>query len=259
MNKWYNETTYRTITSMFEIQIAKKLKLIGLLLLAIMTSACQKPGSRDQLECLNRGIYGFNKNADRVVLKPVARVYEAVIPDPLRRMVSNFFQNLSEIPTVANDLLQGDFAHARADTARFLLNSTWGMGGLFDIAKARTGLEHHPQDFGLTLAKWGYKNSQYLVLPFFGPSTVRDGIGRAGTLYMSVPWHLKSVRLRNALWIAQFIDARANLLKVEPALDEAIDEYIFVRNAYFQYRDQLIKGERTPEETQEMLDEGPPE
>lgn len=237
----------------------KTIKVVGLLLSLIMLSACQKPQSHDQLECLNRGIYGFNKAADRVVLKPVARVYEAVFPDPIRQMVGNFFQNLHEIPTVANDLLQGEFAYARADTARFLLNTTWGMGGLFDVAHTKGGLKPRRQDFGLTLAKWGYKDSQYVVLPLLGPSTVRDGVGRVGTYYLSAQAYMHSVKLRNALLTAQFVDTRAGLLKMEPAIEEAVDEYVFVRNAYLQHRQRQIEGELNPEEVQDLLDSGPPE
>jgi phospholipid-binding lipoprotein MlaA len=216
-------------------------KLLILTVLGLSIAGCQKPHSPDRFECFNRPVYAFNKAADRVVLKPAARIYQGIIPKPLRLMVSNFFQNLNEIPSMGNDLLQGNFAGFRTDASRFLINSTWGMGGLVDLAATR-GFDPRKQDFGLTLARWGYQDSSYVVLPFLGPSTVRDGIGRVGTYYMGVPAYLKSVRLRNSLLGLNFIDTRASLLKIDPALSEAVDEYIFVREAYLQNRQAQISA-----------------
>ncbi len=244
---------------MLAIRIDNLVKPLVALIALVILCGCQKPDSNDQFECINRAVYGFNKGADRVVIKPVARVYQALLPLPVKKMVGNFFQNLGEIPNVANDLLQADFAAARSDAARFILNSTWGMAGLFDIAQAKGNLAPHRQDFGLTLARWGYTDSRYVVLPFFGPSTVRDSLARVPSYYMSLPAYLHSVRLRNQLLLTQYVDIRAGLLKIEPALDEAIDEYVFVRNAYYQHRDHEIKGYETQEETQRILEEGPPE
>lgn len=213
----------------------KSQKFLILVLFTFILVGCQKPSSPDRFECFNRPVYAFNKATDRVVMKPVARVYEAVFPKALRLMVSNFFQNLSELPSMGNDLLQGNLAGFRTDCSRFLINTTWGVGGLVDLAGTH-GLRARKQDFGLTLARWGYRESSYVMLPFLGPSTVRDGIGRVGTYYMSVPAYLKSVRLRNELLGLNYIDTRASFLKMDPALQEAVDEYIFVREAYLQNR-----------------------
>ena len=137
------------------------------------------------------------------------------------------------------------------------MNSTWGLGGLLDIA-AKKGLEKHPQDFGLTLAKWGYTESSYLVLPIFGPSTLRDGLGLTATYPMTVQSHLKSVSLQNHLLALQYIDKRASLLKAELLIGEAVDEYVFIRDAYLQRRQYLISGEQAAVATDAPL-EGPPE
>jgi len=213
----------------------------------------------DRNEYVNRAVYRFNKVADRIVVKPIARTYEALIPKPIQTMVGNFFQNLGEIPNMGNDILQGNFAGLSQDTARFLINSTWGVGGLLDVAAmGKPGLEARHQDFGLTLAKWGYKNSDYLVLPILGPSTFRDTIGRVGTYYMSAPAYLKSVSLRNGLLAVSFVDTRASLLKAEPLIEESVDEYVFIRDAYLQHRADQMKGEVSATAESAPL-AGPPE
>jgi phospholipid-binding lipoprotein MlaA len=139
------------------------------------------------------------------------------------------------------------------------VNSTWGIAGLLDVA-GKQGLEWHHQDFGLTLAKWGYTESSYFVLPILGPSTLRDGVGMGVTYYMSVPAHLKSVSLRNSLLALNYVNIRASLLKAEPLIGEAVDEYVFVRDAYLQRRKHLISSEKEElplaEET-DLLDEPP--
>ena len=228
---------------MLKKKILPTLRICGLLLAILqLWGCCGRANSPDRFECINRAVYGFNKTADRIVIKPTARAYDALVPSPIRTLVSNFFQNLSEIPNIANDLLQGNFSSARKDTARLILNSTWGLGGLLDVAQGG-GLARNHQDFGLTLARWGYKDSSYLVLPFLGPSTVRDAVGLAGTYYMGVPAYLKSVAWRNRLLIANFIDTRASLLKAESAMSGAVDEYVFVREAYLQHRQYELNNE----------------
>ena len=223
---------------------------------------CVNPSdSIDRFEAINRPIYKVNRTADKYVLKPAARIYEGVLPKPVRQGVGNFFQNLSEIPNIANDLLQGEFSLARMDASRFIVNSTWGIGGLFDAAsRGRNPIERHHQDFGITLAKWGYKDSSYIVIPLFGPSTIRDGVGKFVTYEMGIPAHLNSVRWRNRLFALNLLNMRASLLKAEPAMDEAVDEYIFVRNAYLQSRQYQIQGKREMNAgIREMELQGPPE
>ena len=206
----------------------------------------------------NRATYSFNKAVDRVALKPTARAYEALIPKPIQILVGNFFKNLSDIPTTANDVLQGRLAYASLDMARFLLNSTWGIGGLFDVAGyGQKGIPKRDQDFGLTLAHWGYKHSSYVVLPLLGPSTVRDGVGRLGHYYLSAPTYLKRVEWKNRLFALNLIDTRVSLLKLDPTLSDAMDEYVFVREAYLQHRQYLINGGHAPASENLLLGEPP--
>ncbi len=244
---------------MFKTDYFKRLSSFCLALTILGMGGCCHRTSYDPFECINRPVYALNKAADRVLLKPAATLYATVIPKPLQTMVGNFFQNLGEIPSAANDLLQGNVAGMRTDLARLLINSTWGVGGLFDLAGTR-GINARKQDFGLTLAKWGYKDSSYLVLPLFGPSTVRDGVGRGVTYYMGVPAHLHSVRLRNQWFGLYYLSLRASLLKTDSALKDAVDEYIFVREAYLQRRQSEIAGGGygRPSSSPAELD-GPPE
>ncbi|WP_205620000.1 VacJ family lipoprotein [Dasania marina] len=190
---------------------------------------------RDPWESLNRKVFVFNDTADRYVLAPVARGYRAVTPDPVETGISNVFSNFLEITTIANDLLQFEFARAGADTGRFLINSTIGILGIFDVA-SKVGLEKHDQDFGLTLAAWGLDSGPYVVLPMIGPSTLRDGFGvvvdGATSDYSN---ELNHIRTRNQVKAAQIVDKRASLLKAEDLLSG--DRYIFIRDVYLQRRD----------------------
>jgi phospholipid-binding lipoprotein MlaA len=216
--------------------------LIGM---AVFLSGCAVKNKEDPLEQYNRAMYKINKAVDRVVLKPVAQVYVVVIPKPIRIGVSNFYQNLRTIPTIINDALQNDPTSFYNDFARLILNSTLGIGGIFDIAET-AGIEKSDNDFGITLGHWGYTHSTYIVLPFYGPSTFRDGIGLVATYYMSVwPYipnnirvhHHKAVAIRNGLLIGDVIDTRAGLLDTESIIESsAVDEYAFIRDAYLQHR-----------------------
>ncbi len=230
------------------------LKIVGTVCLLGVTLGCCKPNPVDKFECFNRPVYRLNKAVDRVAVKPIARIYEAIMPKPIQTMVSNFYQNLGEIPNVANDLLQGELAYASSDAARFILNSTWGMAGLFDVAASgKKGIERRNQDFGITLAHWGYKESAYIVLPLLGPSTVRDSLGQVGNYYMDAPTYLKRVKWQNRVVALKYLDRRVSLLKAEPAMRDAIDEYVFVRDAYLQNRQYKIGGgnsTHTPTEAQ---------
>ncbi|OZA16678.1 MAG: hypothetical protein B7X85_06195, partial [Thiotrichales bacterium 17-46-47] len=149
-----------------------KLSLIGLFALSIMTTSVYA-NQIDPYESFNRPIDEFNAGFDKHAFKPVAEGYVAITPDPARQAVHNFISNLFEPETIVNDLLQGKFTQAVQDTARFIFNSTFGLFGLIDIATPM-GLPYNNEDFGQTLAVWGWKDSDYVALPFLGPSTVRD-------------------------------------------------------------------------------------
>lgn len=217
-------------------RIKKLLSIIFILLLCGCASV-ENPHPHDPIENFNRGVYRFNKAVDKVVIKPVAYVYKGVIPVALQQGVGNFFDNIEEITTVANDILQFKFGYAIQDVTRFFINTTFGIGGIFDVA-SRVGIEQRKEDFGQTLYRWGYHHSTYFVIPFLGPSTVRDVIGRGVDRYALSPWPwVDDDEWRYGLSALSIIDTRAALLHKETVLDTiAVDEYTFIRNAYLQRR-----------------------
>lgn len=233
MQKRNSHLSQRLLLSFYP---SHSLALFLSLLLSFFLSGCACQQNDDPFERFNRGVFRFNKALDRAVLKPVARVYQGVLPCFVLARFNSFFQNLGEIPTILNDILQADFYNANRDAWRFFINSTFGLGGFVDIAQG-SGIPRHYADFGQTLGKWGYQNSRYVVLPFFGPSTVRDTIGRAGTYFMCVWPYLKPERLSWTLYGINAIDIRAGYLQLEPAIEcSAVDEYILFRDAYLQKR-----------------------
>lgn len=221
-------------------------RLLSCALLSAMLWGCQKtnPHPLDPFEGINREIYGLNKTLDKAVVKPVAYAYWKYVPTPFQAGIGNFYDNLREIPNVANDILQGKFAFAAHDASRFLINSTLGLGGFFNPAGS-LGLQHRREDFGQTLYVWGYEESAYIVLPLLGPSTIRDTVGLAVDYYaFSVwPW-IHDDEWRYGLLAVDLIDLRARLLRHEAVLSTvAVDEYAFIRDAYFQRRLYLVNNE----------------
>lgn len=203
----------------------------------------------DPYESVNRAVFKFNKNADKYVIKPVATAYIKTLPETIQPRVSSFFDNLRDITTSANDLLQGKFGQFAHDASRLVVNSTVGILGMFDPA-THLGLEKHKEDFGQTLAVWGYENSAYLVLPFLGPSTVRDTAGITVDFYGLSIWPLldESTTTRRLLVGLDLLDIRAQQLKNENIITSlAVDEYVFMRDAYLQRRQYLITDGKTPE------------
>jgi phospholipid-binding lipoprotein MlaA len=211
------------------------------LTLAVQTALANSTGyterTYDPYEEFNRGVYQFNKKFDYYLLKTVATIYKTILPNFVIKGIGNFFSNLGQLPTIGNDLLQGEFYQATGDTWRLLINSSAGILGLFDVA-SQIGLPKHSQDFGLTLAKWGYRSSNYLVLPFFGPSTIRDTLGLAIDYNaLSVYPHVNPKNDRYALIGANFVNQRANLLNLDDVVQQAaLDEYTFIRDIYLQRR-----------------------
>lgn len=197
----------------------------------------------DPFESYNRKMYTFNSALDTVIVEPTVKAYTLIIPWPIRRGVDNFFINLYQIPTIANDLLQGEIKLAFKDTGRFLINSTFGIVGLFDVASP-IGLERNYQDFGITLAKWGDNQSPYVILPLFGPSTVRDTFGLAiDYRVFSIYSFIEPLSLRYGLLGAEAFAERASyqeLVQISELI--AIDPYILQRDAYLQRRKFLIGG-----------------
>ena len=200
----------------------------------------EQVNGRDPWEGFNRKVYRFNDKVDRVVTKPLAKGYRRITPRPVRRSVGNFFRNLLEPTTVVNDLLQGKPLHAISDASRFLLNSTLGIVGLFDVA-TKVGVERNQEDFGQTLAVWGISSGPYVVLPFLGPSNMRDALGLLPYYYFTDPrLSLDEREARIALIAIDVIDFRSQLLGTTRLLDLQLDPYLFSRESYRQKRLDLI-------------------
>jgi phospholipid-binding lipoprotein MlaA len=203
------------------------------------TGPDRKPG--DPFEPVNRVVFNFNDGVDRYVAVPVAKGYQKVTPQPLRTAVSNFFSNLGDLTNAANALLQLKITDATEDIMRFAFNSVFGLGGLLDWATP-AGLPKHHQDFGLTLGHWGIPSGPYLVLPLFGPSTVRDSMGLVVDVKFN-PLNYMEPAVRNPLYVLQFVSTRSDLLGATDLLQQAaLDKYSFVRDAYTQQRRARLRG-----------------
>lgn len=191
----------------------------------------------DPYEKINRAVFSFNDKVDTYLLKPIATFYNKILPKPLNQGIHNFFNNIDELPIIANDLLQFHFYQSANDLWRLGINSTLGIGGLFDVA-TRMKLPRYSNDFGMTLATWGYHNSTYVVWPFFGPSTLRDGISIPVDYFVfSIYPYIDPQAKRYAVYSLSVVDKRAYLLKFQPVFEEAaVDRYVFMRNAYLQRR-----------------------
>jgi phospholipid-binding lipoprotein MlaA len=219
-------------------------KILGSLIsifLALSVTGCATQQNKDPLEGFNRGVYKFNDTADKAVIKPVAGAYKAVVPSPVRTGVGNFFSNLNTFVSAINNLLQGKINNAASEAGRFVINSTFGIAGLIDVA-SMDGIEKHPEDFGQTLGYWGLGNGAYLVLPFLGPSTVRDTSGLVvDTLAFDPISYVENPRVRNSSRLLFLIDKRSQYLPASDLLDEAaLDPYVFMRDAYLQRRANMV-------------------
>jgi len=195
----------------------------------------------DPYEPFNRVMFRFNDTVDKVLLKPLATLYLAIVPKPAVTGIRNFFSNVDTLPTIPNDILQGNFYQGIRDTWRLLINTTVGLLGFFDPA-THIGLGPNKEDFGLTLAQWGYHHSGYLVIPFLGPTTTRDLIGFPIDYYFfSIYPHINPTRTRYELYGLGVLSRRAELLSYENVMEQAaIDRYVFMRDAWMQRRAWLI-------------------
>jgi len=201
----------------------------------------------DPLEPMNRVVFKVNDTVDEYVAVPVAKGYKAITPEPVRIAVTNFYSNLADVGNFANNVLQGKGTEAAESLMRVAINSVLGIGGLIDIATP-AGLQRHSQDLGLTLGVWGFPSGPYLVLPLFGPSSIRDGIGLAGNFYLD-PSHYLDPAWRNSLFALNVVSVRTNLLGATDLLTQAaLDKYSFVRDGYLQRRRYLLgqSGEALP-------------
>ena len=210
--------------------------LAGLALTGCATLPSGKPDPRDPWERMNRSTYAFNDAVDRAVAKPVAKAYVKVMPRFVRTGVSNVFNNLNTLNTIVNDVLQGKMRQAGNDSARFLLNTTFGIGGLYDAA-SKAGLEFNDEDFGQTFGKWGMKPGPYLVLPLLGPSTTRDTFGKLVDQFTYPVTYLEDDSTRIWIRLVSLLDTRAELLDLDEQIDRSYDRYAFIRNAWLQRRE----------------------
>lgn len=236
-------------TNCLGIDVMLKRKSIILLVgLAFLCMTCQLQAAmnpKDPIEPFNRAMFSFNDFLDRLILKPVATVYNQIVPKPLAKGISNMFSNVDLIPTIINDLLQLNIYQAASDSWRFGINSTVGLLGFFDVA-CQIGLEPNSEDLGLTLAHWGYTRSTYIVLPFLGPTTFRDAIAwPVNYQYMTIYPYIQPTSVRYRIFALGLIVKRADLLRFESVMQQAaIDKYVFVRDAYMQRRNYLIERNR---------------
>jgi phospholipid-binding lipoprotein MlaA len=224
-------------------------------------AAPAKKDPRDPWERLNRTTYKVNDKLDKAVLRPIVHGYAKVIPSVVRTGISNFFDNLGYPIVVVNDLLQARFTLFAKDTGRLLMNTTLGIGGLLDPA-SQAGLQKNDNDFGLTFGYWGIAKGPYFVIPFLGPSDVRDGLGRIPNSYLSPQNYVHDDAIEYSVWVVELLDARYRLVSSEQYLDSAYDPYLFMKNAYLQRRDFLLsnaKGGTAPSpsesEADKLLDE----
>lgn len=232
--------------------------LLGLFFVVAATPCLSKQMNNDKLEPINRGIYKFNRTFDAMYIKPIAQTYSKTFPSPVKTSINNFVNNIGEIPTTANSILQGNAKAAGNGITRFVINSSLGILGLFDVATS-IGIKAQKEDLGQTLGKWGYTESTYLVLPILGPSTFRDTLGLVGDDFMSIPHYLKP-KWRNRYSVMHAVNKRSNLISTEDVLDVAgVDEYVFVKNAYLQNRAYKITGKDESPTNDDLVLEGPPD
>jgi len=236
-------------------------RITGLLLLLALVSGCasvpdEYRDPRDPLESYNRGMHKFNRAVDNAITKPVAKGYKAITPDPLDRGITNFFNNIADVTSAVNNLLQFKLSRAGSDVGRLVVNTTVGILGFFDVA-TNMGLPSYKEDMGQTFGYWGDTTSPYLVLPLLGPSTLRDTVGLVGDVFTSPLFNVEKNRVYWGLIALNVVDTRADLLTAGQILEEAaVDPYIFLRDAYLQRRrNQIFDGNPPPDpEAEDIFD-----
>ena len=227
-------------------------KKIFLILTLLLLSACASipggPTKGDPFESYNRAMFSFNESLDDYIMRPVAEGYDTVMPGPVKTGVTNFFSNIGDLFVIINDLLQFKFVQALEDTSRFIFNTTFGLYGLVDVSTS-FGLPKHDEDFGQTLATWGVSKGPYVVLPFFGPRTLRGTAGFIVESNYDPVYKIKDdVNLYGSV-LLRAVDTRYQLLKASNIVDQAaLDKYSFVRDAYLQHRNNLVYDGKPPEE-----------
>ncbi|MBS0513020.1 MAG: VacJ family lipoprotein [Proteobacteria bacterium] len=213
-------------------------RLLPLLASALVLGACASTPRNpdDPLEGYNRAMFSFNEQVDKVVLKPVAEVYDAVLPTPVHTAIGNVFGNLGDPWIALNNLLQGKVADGLSDMMRFMVNSTFGLLGLLDVA-TEAGLPKHDEDLGQTLGRWGVGEGAYFVLPIFGPRTIRDAVAFPADMAANAAWNSNHIPTRNTVTAVRVTHERWRALGTEKTLEEGtIDKYAYVRDFYLEQR-----------------------
>lgn len=230
------------------------IQLFGFILAVIFIKSVWA-NTNDPYETFNRSSFALNQKIDEWFLKPVATYYLKITPPPLVHGIRNFFDNLSEIPSTTNDVLQLNWYQGLSDGWRFFFNSTIGLGGLIDVSQ-HIGLPAHYTDFGLTLAKWGCYNSNYLVLPILGPKTVRDTLGVPVDEWVFTIYTFAPLYLRTSGYGLNAVEARAELLQYQNILNQiSFDPYVFQRDAYLQKRNNQVEQTLHPKDWHEAANE----
>jgi phospholipid-binding lipoprotein MlaA len=226
--------------------------VLSLLAVSVLTlSGCASfkaaaPG--DPLEPINRGVFSFNNTFDHYLFKPIAKGYDAAVPNFVKTGVSNVFQNASDAQSMVSDALQLKGQKLGDDFGRVLLNTTFGLGGMFDLATPM-GIERGNEDMGQTLGYWGLGAGPYLMVPFLGPSSVRDSVGRYADGKYDPVALVSSVPVRNSLMGTRVVDARVGLFPAEALMNQAaLDRYTFMRSAYLQRRQSLVLDGKRPKD-----------
>jgi phospholipid-binding lipoprotein MlaA len=231
--------------------------LASLLLISVLSGCASVPDDQrtesDPWEPMNRTLFDVNTTFDKVTLKPLAKGYQKVFPRPVRTGVTNFMRNLATPRSVINNFLQGKPRYGFTELARLVINSTFGIGGLMDIA-TDAGLEAHREDFGQTLAVWGVPSGPYVIVPFLAPATLRDAVAIPVDIASSLLYHYDVSSVRDKLYILRAIELRERLLVTEKFLDDSKDRYITVRESFLQNREFSIYDGNPPEDD-EFFDE----
>jgi phospholipid-binding lipoprotein MlaA len=243
------------------------LRAAALLCVALIANGCASAPGRttpdDPLQGLNRGVFKFNDTLDRAAVKPIAKGYKKVVPGFVRAGIGNFLSNIEYPVTIVNEFLQGKPANGFRGLGRFVLNSTLGVAGILDVGTP-VGLEATDEDFGQTLAVWGVKSGPFVMLPFFGPSSLRDAPSRIVDYFLTPLSYTDDVHDPEIPWEAEWgervldaVHSRAELLTVDQTLQRTFDQYAFVRDAWVQQREFVIFDGNPPPETLEDFEDEP--
>ena len=227
------------------------LRIAAVAAVTLVAGCASTPSNVDPLEPMNRALYGVHDVLDTNIVKPVAESYVSVVPQFMRTGFANVFNNIDDLFSAVNGLLQGKPDKAGNDLGRVMINTMFGLGGLIDVA-ADLNIERGNEDFGQTFAVWGFSQGPYLFIPLFGPTTVRDGTGVIVRIALGPVGYVPNVPVRNSIYGVGYVDLRSQALESGSLVDTAaLDRYIFIRNAYLQRRRYLIYDGKPPPEPED--------